>query len=133
VRTGAGSKMASSFRWGCDRRGVDGKNAILIVGLPATGARTAREHFDAALMQPATGSARHNDLYWRSHGVLPLVLAGCGSGGRTAIGSGVCWRYDCATVTGLCAVLPYFVWPIGGPFHRKDPAKPPTIKAAHRR
>ncbi|MCB2125737.1 MAG: efflux RND transporter permease subunit [Rhodobacteraceae bacterium] len=91
--------------------GLTGKNAILIVEF-------ARERFEAGetLRRAATEAAR---LRFRpiimtsmafSLGVLPLVIStGAGSGGRTAIGSGVMGGTISATVLGVLFVPVFFV------------------------
>lgn len=91
--------------------GLTGKNAILIVEF-------ARERFEAgeSLRNAATEAAR---LRFRpiimtsmafSLGVLPLVIStGAGSGGRTAIGSGVLGGTVSATVLGVLFVPVFFV------------------------
>jgi len=91
--------------------GLTGKNAILIVEF-------ARERFEAGetLRSAAAEAAR---LRFRpiimtsmafSLGVLPLVLStGAGSGGRTAIGSGVLGGTVSATVLGVLFVPVFFV------------------------
>ncbi|MFT5060242.1 MAG: multidrug efflux pump [Polaromonas sp.] len=91
--------------------GLTGKNAILIVefakerldaGLPLFDAvvEAARQRFRPILMTSLAFSL----------GVLPLVLSsGAGSGGRTAIGSGVLGGTISATVLGIFFVPLFFV------------------------
>jgi multidrug efflux pump len=91
--------------------GLTGKNAILIVefakerldaGLPLFDAvvEAARQRFRPILMTSLAFSL----------GVLPLVLSsGAGSGGRTAIGSGVLGGTISATVLGILFVPLFFV------------------------
>ncbi|WP_099826517.1 efflux RND transporter permease subunit [Oceaniglobus indicus] len=91
--------------------GLTGKNAILIVEF-------AREQREAGvpLFQAATEAAkqRFRPIIMTSMafslGVLPLVLStGAGSGGRTAIGSGVLGGTLTATVLGVLFVPLFFV------------------------
>jgi HAE1 family hydrophobic/amphiphilic exporter-1/multidrug efflux pump len=91
--------------------GLTGKNAILIVefakerldaGLPLLDAvvDAARQRFRPILMTSLAFSL----------GVLPLVLSsGAGSGGRTAIGSGVLGGTISATVLGIFFIPLFFV------------------------
>ncbi|QHQ36016.1 efflux RND transporter permease subunit [Algicella marina] len=91
--------------------GLTGKNAILIVEF-------ARERREAGLsvFDAATDAARQRfrpiimTSMAFSLGVLPLVLStGAGSGGRTAIGSGVLGGTISATVLGVLFVPLFFV------------------------
>ena len=91
--------------------GLTGKNAILIVefardrmntGEPAYDAvkEAARQRFRPIIMTSLAFSL----------GVLPLVLStGAGSGGRTAIGSGVLGGTLSATVLGVLFVPLFFI------------------------
>lgn len=91
--------------------GLTGKNAILIVEF-------AREQVDAgaSLYEGVAEAAkqRFRPILMTSMafslGVLPLVLStGAGSGGRTAIGSGVLSGTISATVLGVLFVPVFFV------------------------
>ena len=114
--------------------GLTGKNAILIVEF-------ARERFEAGetLRQAATEAAR---LRFRpiimtsmafSLGVLPLVLStGAGSGGRTAIGSGVLGGTISATVLGVLFVPVFFVI-VGRLTRGKNPLVPQRKTEEHQK
>ena len=91
--------------------GLTGKNAILIVEF-------ARERYDAGdrVIEAVAVAARQRfrpiimTSMAFSLGVLPLVLStGAGSGGRTAIGSGVLGGTISGTVLGVIFVPLFFV------------------------
>ena len=106
--------------------GLTGKNAILIVEFARDRRQEGESIFDAAV---DAARQRFRPIIMTSMafslGVLPLVLStGAGSGGRTAIGSGVLAGTIAATVLGVLFV-PYFFATVAR-FTRKPTADKPN-------